>query len=229
MPTMAVDAAPAQLGAAVLNPERLVAVAALGGRLLDRLMRVMAVCAGDVLVHREPGVRRRVEWAVTAYAIPRAVGVAIELEGMAGVAFRPLALFVDVWVRRLLVVACRARSDVDLLEVRPVRVVAIVAVESQVEHVLRVAGREAIGVPGRGDLALRAVLPLLHHRRHDVMRELHEEEPSDKTQHCEEPDDDQRPLHRPPMGQSLQGRSLALLRRLLKPGGCGLPPGPPTK
>lgn len=101
-------------------------------------MRVVAVGAGDLVMHRQAAVRRRVEWPVAACAVPGAVGLCVELEGVAGEALGDLPLVIEVRVGGLLDMAVGADADIDFFEVFSGRIVAVVALQRMVHHVLRV-------------------------------------------------------------------------------------------
>ena len=142
VPAVAIRAGSAELGPSVFHSERFVAIGAFCSGLARWLVWVVAVRAGDLIVHRQAGVGGRIERPVTARAVPGAVRLGVELERVAGEALGDLAFLVEVGVRGLLDVAGSTDCDVDLFEVRPGRVMAAVTFKRVVDDVLRMPGRK---------------------------------------------------------------------------------------
>ena len=208
-----------------VNP--LMTTLAVEDRIFDRKVRVMALRARDRGVHLQARMSGGIEFTVAAATLPCAKHMAFGLERVARYAIAWGALSFGVGEGRLVLVASRADSTVDVFECEVVWAMAFVAGNTVIDHVRRVARRQSIDSPTLGGRACRLRLSFLSDLRDGGP------EPCSKVSHGKgyrgDEHDERGCFHGPLVWQRRHGRSFLMSRRLLKPGGWGLPPGPPTR
>lgn len=227
MSTMTVCAGAAQLGSAMLKIHLLVALIAFAQGLFDRFVWVVAAFAWHRGVHGEAHVAFGLERPVAARAVPSTEHVLLCAKDVASGAIHRHAIEIDVRQCSLLFVACRAHPGVWGFEGLEIRVVAIVASDLVVEYVQRMTLREPHLWPAFGYLARGGCLPLIANHG-DVTGESRKQDSADERRYCDRCNPQYRARHGAPKWQSRQGKSFLMSSRLEKPGGWGLPPGPPT-
>jgi len=117
---------------------------------------------------------------------------------VACIAIHRRAIEIDVGQRCLVFVASRAHTGVDPAEIGLRRVVALVAVDALVDHVLGMSRRETnVGPIGVNEPGIHRGVRCLE-LWHDYVRELCIEKTTREPEHRKNRDDDCGSLHRPP-------------------------------
>jgi len=182
----------------VLDIHLLVAFVALTNRLFGRLVRIVAALAWHRGMHGKPLDPFGLERPMATRAVPSSEHLGLRAENVARVAIHGHTIEVDVGQRRLILVALRAHPGIHVVKAFLGRVVTFVALETFVDHVLRVAGGKAHLGPVVRHGAGGPRCALFFHRWNHVRGERRVQEPAHEPHRGENPDDNRRSLHRPP-------------------------------